>query len=46
MNRIPCKRKEPTGKSLPACVIALSCGYAVGWGSFVLPVTMFLPNFD
>ena len=24
--------------------IALSFGYAVGWGSFVLPGTVFLPN--
>ena len=28
----------------PLGVIALSFGYAVGWGSFVLPGTMFLPN--
>jgi len=28
----------------PLAVIALSFGYAVGWGSFVLPGTMFLPN--
>ena len=28
----------------PFAVIALSFGYAVGWGSFVLPGTMFLPN--
>ena len=28
----------------PLAVIALSYGYAVGWGSFVLPGTMFLPN--
>ena len=28
----------------PLAVIALSFGYAVGWGAFVLPGTMFLPN--
>ena len=28
----------------PIAVIALSYGYAVGWGSFVLPGSMFLPN--
>lgn len=28
----------------PLAVIALSFGYAVGWGSFVLPGTTFLPN--
>jgi signal transduction histidine kinase/CheY-like chemotaxis protein len=28
----------------PLGVVALSFGYAVGWGSFVLPGTMFLPN--
>ena len=28
----------------PFAVIALSFGYAVGWGAFVLPGTMFLPN--
>ena len=28
----------------PLAVIALSFGYAVGWGSFVLPGAMFLPN--
>ena len=28
----------------PLAVIALSFGYAVGWGSFVLPGKMFLPN--
>ena len=28
----------------PLAVAALSFGYAVGWGSFVLPGTMFLPN--
>ena len=28
----------------PLAVMALSFGYAVGWGSFVLPGTMFLPN--
>ena len=28
----------------PLAVVALSFGYAVGWGSFVLPGTMFLPN--
>ena len=28
----------------PLAVIALSFGYAVGWGSFVLPGTIFLPN--
>jgi len=28
----------------PFSVIALSFGYAVGWGSFILPGTVFLPN--
>jgi len=28
----------------PLAVIALSFGYAVGWGSFVMPGTMFLPK--
>ena len=28
----------------PLAVVALSFGYAVGWGAFVLPGTMFLPN--
>ena len=28
----------------PLAVIALSFGYAVGWGAFVLPGTMFLPT--
>lgn len=28
----------------PLAVIALSFGYAVGWGAFVLPSTTFLPN--
>ena len=28
----------------PFAVIALSFGYAVGWGAFVLPGTIFLPN--
>ena len=28
----------------PLAVIALSFGYAVGWGSFVMPGAMFLPN--
>ena len=28
----------------PLGVIALSFGYAVGWGSFVMPGTMFLPT--
>ena len=28
----------------PLMVIALSFGYAVGWGSFVMPGTMFLPG--
>lgn len=28
----------------PLAVIALSFGYAVGWGSFVMPGTMFLPT--
>ena len=27
----------------PLAVIALSFGYAVGWGSFVMPGTTFLP---
>ena len=28
----------------PIAVVALSFGYAVGWGSFVMPGTMFLPG--
>ena len=28
----------------PLAVMALSFGYAVGWGSFVLPGSVFLPN--
>ena len=28
----------------PISVLALSFGYAVGWGSFVMPGTMFLPG--
>ena len=28
----------------PLAVVALSFGYAVGWGSFILPGTMFLPK--
>lgn len=28
----------------PLAVVALSFGYAVGWGSFVMPGTDFLPN--
>ena len=28
----------------PMAVLALSFGYAVGWGSFVMPGTMFLPG--
>lgn len=28
----------------PLAVIALSFGYAVGWGAFVMPGTMFLPS--
>ena len=28
----------------PLAVIALSFGYAVGWGAFVLPGTVFLPK--
>ena len=28
----------------PIAVLALSFGYAVGWGSFVMPGTMFLPG--
>ena len=28
----------------PLAVIALSFGYAVGWGAFVMPGTDFLPN--
>ena len=27
----------------PIAVLALSFGYAVGWGAFVMPGTMFLP---
>ncbi|MBO4648047.1 MAG: amino acid permease [Lentisphaeria bacterium] len=34
----------PTAYLTPLGVIALSFGYAVGWGSFVMPGTMFLPN--
>ena len=29
----------------PLAVIALSFGYAVGWGAFVLPGAVFLPDF-
>ena len=28
----------------PLAVIALSFGYAVGWGAFVMPGTTFLPS--
>ena len=28
----------------PLTVVALSFGYAVGWGAFVMPGTTFLPN--
>ncbi|MBQ6007915.1 MAG: hypothetical protein IJL17_05205 [Kiritimatiellae bacterium] len=28
----------------PVAVLALSFGYAVGWGAFVLPGTIFLPS--
>jgi hypothetical protein len=28
----------------PIAVLALSFGYAVGWGSFVMPGKMFLPG--
>ena len=28
----------------PLAVVALSFGYAVGWGSFVMPGTVFLPG--
>ena len=35
---------KPDAWLSPLGVIALSFGYAVGWGSFVLPGTMFLPN--
>ena len=40
------ERKERGGTAYlsPLAVIALSFGYAVGWGSFVLPGTMFLPG--
>ena len=35
---------RPNAYLSPLAVIALSFGYAVGWGSFVMPGTMFLPN--
>ena len=28
----------------PLAVVALSFAYAVGWGAFILPGTVFLPN--
>ena len=34
----------PNAYLSPLAVAALSFGYAVGWGAFVLPGTMFLPN--
>ncbi|MBO4304560.1 MAG: APC family permease, partial [Lentisphaeria bacterium] len=44
----PGSREEKTGGRFaylsPLAVVALSFGYAVGWGSFVLPGTMFLPK--
>ena len=49
MNPI-CSGGEKTAKSklgpylAPIAVLALSFGYAVGWGSFVMPGTMFLPG--
>ena len=44
-NDAPSETSLPKGAYLsPLGVIALSFGYAVGWGSFVLPGTMFLPN--
>ena len=45
-----CSGGEKTAKSklgpylAPIAVLALSFGYAVGWGSFVMPGTMFLPG--
>ena len=38
------EKKGPVAYLSPLAVIALSFGYAVGWGSFVLPGTLFLPN--
>ncbi|MBQ6329246.1 MAG: APC family permease, partial [Kiritimatiellae bacterium] len=39
------KGKNSLGAYLsPIAVVALSFGYAVGWGSFVMPGTMFLPG--
>ncbi len=49
MNSETVANGEPSAKSglgaylSPLAVIALSFGYAVGWGSFVMPGTMFLP---
>ena len=40
------EKKGPSSNAYlsPLSVIALSFGYAVGWGAFVLPGTNFLPN--
>ena len=39
------KKESRSGAYLsPLAVVALSFGYAVGWGSFVLPGKVFLPN--
>ena len=39
------KTKNSFGAYLsPLAVVALSFGYAVGWGSFVMPGTVFLPD--
>ena len=40
------EKQEPlsTAYLSPLAVIALSFGYAVGWGSFAMPGTTFLPN--
>ena len=45
-NDAPSETSSPNGRAYlsPLAVTALSFGYAVGWGSFVLPGTMFLPN--
>ena len=38
------RETRPAAYLSSLAVVALSFGYAVGWGSFVLPGTMFLPN--
>jgi len=38
------KQTGPVPYLSPLAVVALSFGYAVGWGSFVLPGAIFLPN--